>query len=348
MDYTVSKRPIIEDGIEWTEMVFNYTDADYFSLVPAEKVSEYHIPSIYGFRDDQYWPLEVRTVRARYRGGLYFFTIVRQAMWSFYHPNTKSFGRQIADNVGEYFGDVLFRNSDIYEHRKKMFKFGEYWRDSRIYIEAEYNIENIYIQCFSPSYQSQGYYYKAYTGTCTELKEGTPCPFGNIIEDTSLVDHTKEKSLIQRIAELNKEIISIPEDPYKQNKLKNEIEEILKERKKKLERIDFLKKETTKERYRQEIEQLTTKLKSHPYWPAYAIYEEDKHDAATLKNERLKTKKAKLEEQLREVQSRKFRRLSRACQKECCDCPFYDSYASKTGTKVVCKISSTGLPILEI
>lgn len=341
-DYTVSKRQIDDNGIERTEIVFNYTDADYFSLVPAEEVSEFQMPLIYCVLEGQRWPLEVRTVRGNYRNGLYFFTIVRLETGFFYNRDN-SFGRQIAINVGEYFGDVLFRRSDLYGQKNRFYSFDEHREGFRSHIYGMEDIENTYVHCFSPSHQSEGYYYKAYTGFFSELEEGTPCPFGNAIEDTSLVDRAQEKSLQDRIYKLKAKIISIPEDPYKQDRINNEIKEMLKERRVKRERIGLLKKETTRERYKQEIEHLTAKIRSNPYWPAYAVYEDDEYDAATLENERLNSEKDELESQLRGIQSKEFRRLRRACYKECGDCPFYDFGASLRSSKVICKISSGGL-----
>lgn len=122
-EFKVQKRKIIEGKTELTELVFNHTDCNYFSLVSKDEVNQYNMPNLTCNLGGYVCPLEVRTVRGYYRNGNYYFTLVRLDPYYTVGWSTTSFGRQIAPDISEYFHDMICRRTDLQVSWDKLFSF---------------------------------------------------------------------------------------------------------------------------------------------------------------------------------------------------------------------------------
>lgn len=353
---TTCKRQISEDGITITELVFNFTGADYFSLVPAEEVNEYNQPLIEWTDGNRHWPLEVRTVRGFYRDGLYYFTIVREHPLYSNEFFSNSYGREIANLVGEYFGDVIFRRSDLYGSDADFYSFDEFRHGFEKHIFGMDDVNKMYILCFSPTRQSEGYYYKAFTGSFSSIEKGACCPFGNTIKDESKVDHTRERTIEMKMCMLNSKKVCLPTEYEIPSgctgdewdrlwNLQYDLERAIKQKKALLSRIGRMKRQSTISLYQKDVDELTREIEKNPLWPEYAVLEENrkKNEEAQEDNDKIDEELSVLEGELEIVRSAEFTRLRRAGHEECQDCPFYDFGYSLVSEKVICKISSVGL-----
>lgn len=161
----IEERSIDCEYEEKKQVLFNFTDIpNYFEIVPVEESDNVWLDI--ADHNGRHVPLEHRSVYSNYRGEKVIFTLLRPLILGYQGQN--SFGRELANLIGLYYSDRLYRWSDFshdFEHR------------------------NDYMLCFTPNigFSTQGYYYKA----CRENEFsavffGQQCPYGMRYEDSPL------------------------------------------------------------------------------------------------------------------------------------------------------------------
>ena len=352
--YSTAERNICKmPGVEYKEIVFNYTSVDYFSLVHPDTVSSRNSPIIYCQSAERAFSVEVRTVEAEYRGARYYFTIV-QPLDSL--PNGNSYGRQIALNLSAYFKESFFREQDLRQDPRSSLidltgEIGSYHHSRAV------DKDELYALCFKSSNGSSSYYYKAFAGSYSILDQGEDCPFGPSTLDSSQFDIEIIKTLEQSIRELasqklpalEKDIdVEWPELPdgeidwEKRRKMlaeKYEYDGLLKERCRVRRRIDRLTRKTAIRDSEEKLLELEERIVSHPYH-ALACRDEEIariNQERTVFNNKIEEGISSLRKQIDEERSKRFSRPVTVSHEECRMCPMYEGL--DTNGRLFCRVS---------
>lgn len=161
---------IEERSIDWEfeekkQVLFNFTDiTNYFDLVPVEQSQNIWLDIV--DNKGRYVPLEHRSIYSNYRGEKVIFTLLRDLTIGYQGQN--SFGRELANLIGLYYSDRLYR-----------------WAD----FAHDFEHKNEYMLCFTPNtgISTLGYYYKACRGNdFSAVFFGQQCPYGIRYEDSPL------------------------------------------------------------------------------------------------------------------------------------------------------------------